>query len=413
MTTVTKTQLAGHLSSEPVKNEPKTLAVDAKISRISHELINLRRGEFISADKKSQLLDAGVSLEDLSSIEKDRGRLLGGGFWDKVKQPFTASTRLVTDTVLDTANLATGMQFQKDFNKAKQAMSDAGVASVGDCIEENHYPELKPLGREVARLQRSVRELDTQNNALLTRLNDELVPNVNRMQNALVALNSVQELNAALVNASVRGEENRRNDARLSTSTQTFQRSDAQHGLGISGDVVGMLGIVSGGVLLVAKSGTRVCKVASVASVAVAVASIGLEIGMSVVDCQQKKSQLSKAKRELEVLKSQLQQEQTNLQSNTRQAESRIQQILNAFEQRSVPDFLSFVERECRRIHQANLEIIFNGQETIEEFQQIQQDFEDFLNEFPRMDFRNLSEESRNRIIARVQSLQARINAVN
>ena len=54
--------------------------LDDKVSRLGNELLMLKtiHGGFISADKKAQLLEQGVSKEDLNSIEKNRARLLGG-----------------------------------------------------------------------------------------------------------------------------------------------------------------------------------------------------------------------------------------------------------------------------------------------------------------------------------------------
>lgn len=78
MATIANVQAGQQSFLRPVENEPKMSSEDTKASRISHELINLRKSGFISADKKVELLAKGVSSEDLLSVEASRERLLGG-----------------------------------------------------------------------------------------------------------------------------------------------------------------------------------------------------------------------------------------------------------------------------------------------------------------------------------------------
>ena len=68
--------LSHYAPSHPCESK----VLDDKVSRLGNELLMLKtvHGGFISADKKAQLLEQGVSKEDLNSIEKNRARLLGG-----------------------------------------------------------------------------------------------------------------------------------------------------------------------------------------------------------------------------------------------------------------------------------------------------------------------------------------------
>ena len=56
------------------------LLTDDKISQLSFELMSIKttHGGFISADKRMQLLEQGVSKKELDAIEAMRGKLLGG-----------------------------------------------------------------------------------------------------------------------------------------------------------------------------------------------------------------------------------------------------------------------------------------------------------------------------------------------
>ena len=78
MTTIVNVQAGQQQFLRPFENKIEISSEDMKASKINHELINLRTSGFISADKKIELLSKGVSQKTLSSIEENRGRLLGG-----------------------------------------------------------------------------------------------------------------------------------------------------------------------------------------------------------------------------------------------------------------------------------------------------------------------------------------------
>lgn len=72
-------------------------------------------------------------------------------FVDGVKDVGTSATRIVTDTAIDIGDVATGFQFSDDMARAKKKMTDAGVLSAADAIEKNHYPFLKTMAKEAER----------------------------------------------------------------------------------------------------------------------------------------------------------------------------------------------------------------------------------------------------------------------
>jgi hypothetical protein len=105
--------------------------------------------------------------KDISSVATDVG---------------TSATRIVTDTAIDTANVITGFQFEKDMENAKKTMSNAGVLSAADAIEKNHYGFLKDMEREartkyeeIQRLYTAGQQVELQRNLQLNELNEMLM----------------------------------------------------------------------------------------------------------------------------------------------------------------------------------------------------------------------------------------------
>lgn len=56
-----------------------------------------------------------------------------------VKDIHTSTARIVVDTAIDLANVATALQFEQEMDGAKKAMKDAGIYSASEAIERRHY----------------------------------------------------------------------------------------------------------------------------------------------------------------------------------------------------------------------------------------------------------------------------------
>jgi hypothetical protein len=243
-----------------------------------------------------------TSTDQVISIAKDVG---------------TSTTRIVTDTGLDVADVATGFQFSEELDGAKKEMTDAGVLSAADAIEKNHYGFLKKMEEEASRKHTAVTELyqqgtiaetqrDQRANVLTAMLNDvslllQLYEAANQQLEQIAQIPNGQKWVQILEVPAVVSL------AEISTYTTRWDAIgqkvfQAKLGIDLSAGVTGGLALLSGIAktsklmqvtkLSKASKFLKIGKLAGRASAVLSVVSIGIDVGLSVAQLEQREAQL-------------------------------------------------------------------------------------------------------------------------
>ena len=276
-------------------------------------------------------------MNDIASVTKDVG---------------TSTTRIVTDTAIDIANVATGFQFDDDMEAAKKAMSDAGVLSAADAIEKNHYGFLKDMEneartkhREITRLYGDGQRIELKRDHKAALLESMLVDIDNLVQIS-------DEVNQLLEKAAkIPGWEKwaKMLDISLTSVEEIGKYATDWNEVAqrivisrMSADVVGgvsaiaSLGMIAKASKLAKVSKTskaskflKVGKLVGRASAVLSIASIGLDIGLSIAQLEAKQDQLEQYLKELNDGIAETNQDLTDLRREVREINLRIYELLN------------------------------------------------------------------------------------
>lgn len=94
---------------------------------------------------------------------------------DVTKDIGTPILRIGTDSALDLANVATGFQFNGELESAKETMSDVGLLSAAEAIEKNHYGFLEDMEAEATEKYNKISSLIDKGRALETKRDEKVV----------------------------------------------------------------------------------------------------------------------------------------------------------------------------------------------------------------------------------------------
>lgn len=266
-------------------------------------------------------------------------------FWDDFAQGLkdvgTSVTRIVTDTAIDIGDVATGFQFTDDMQAAKKTMSDAGVLSAADAIEKNHYPFLKTMERDAESKLAQVQSLFAQGQAeerkttaLMATLSDmcldvsllfqeslearellaeaKKIPNWKKWVTVLdipaISLDEIDKVSEASQKWETVGRSiqtsglvvGAADGIAVLVALAALSKGSKLAKLGQVGTSAGLkTGAKASQVLVKSSKFIKVGKMAGKASGVLAVVTVGIDIGLSVVELEAKKSALEKTLSEL------------------------------------------------------------------------------------------------------------------
>jgi hypothetical protein len=281
-----------------------------------------------------------TSVDTVKSVAKDVG---------------TSTTRIVTDTAIDLADVGTGFQFSDELDGAKKEMTDAGVLSAADAIEKNHYGFLKEMEDEARRKYDEVMKLyqqgtiaeaqrDQRANVLTDMLNDvslllQLYEEAKQQLEKASQIPNWQKWSQILDVPSV--------EPLQEVSTYTTQWDavgqkvfQAKLGIDLSAGAAGGLSSLSAFVktsklmkvskLSKASKFLKIGKLAGRASAVLSVVSIGIDVGLSVVQLEERKAQLKEYLRDLNGGIAEAYQDLAELTAELREIELRISELLSS-----------------------------------------------------------------------------------
>ncbi|WP_043640564.1 hypothetical protein [Chromobacterium haemolyticum] len=244
-------------------------------------------------------------------------------FISVVRDVGTSATRIVTDTAIDLANVTTGFQFDDEMRSAKKAMSDAGVYSAADAIQKNHYGFLKDLETEAKNKNEKLTELYRQG--------DELVFHVNSRTSQFSALvddldilgrewseyealckklvvypewvNYLQSSGIKIISLSeIDNYKNNWQEAAKWMVVTSLVNDGATAVAGLSGMAAAARAaqLVKATKVVQAAKFTKFASVAGKASLVLTIASVGLDIGLSVLELEDRKDRLESYLRDVD-----------------------------------------------------------------------------------------------------------------
>lgn len=281
-----------------------------------------------------------TSTDDVINVTKDIG---------------TSTTRIVTDTGLDVADVATGFQYSKELDGAKKEMTDAGVLSAADAIEKNHYGFLKRMESEATRKHAEVVALYQQGTIAEDRRDQRAIVLTTMLNDVTLLWQLYEAAKQNLGQVAPIPQGQKWSDlvdipeiATLDEISEYTTKWDAigqqvfQAKLGI--DVAG--GAAAGVATLsaIAKSSKvmqvmklskvskflKIGKLVGKASTVLTIASIGLDVGLTVVQLEQRKAQLEEYLRELNAGIAEAKQDLAQLATESQMIEQTITQLLNS-----------------------------------------------------------------------------------
>ena len=278
--------------------------------------------------------------EDIISVTKDVG---------------TSATRIVTDTAIDLANVATGFQFNDEMEAAKTTMSDAGVLSAADAIEKNHYGFLKDMENEARTKHTEIVQLLNQGQEIEITRDKRAAVLENMLLDLDILVQTSDEVNQLLEKASkIPGWEKWAEMLDISPTPVNDIGKYATDWNEVAQNIVisrmsvdatsSVSALASLGLLATASKLTKVSKISKAskflkvgklagrASAVLAVVSIGLDVGLSIAELEAKKDQLEQYLKELNDGIAQCNQDLTDLRGEVREINLRINELLNTIE---------------------------------------------------------------------------------
>jgi hypothetical protein len=299
------------------------------------------------------------------------------------KDILTSVTRIFTDTAIDIANVVTGFQFAEDMEKAKKAMSDGGVLSSADAIEKNHYGFLKDMEKEakikngeIQRLYTDGQKAELKRNKRLALL-DKMLTDVDLLVQMTLEAKQLLE-KATQISDSQKWAE------MMGIVLPSFQEIDGyisawdhigktmrQASLGINIST-GLLGGVSALRMIAEASRVssisqaartskfmKIGKLAGRASAVLAIASIGLDIGLSIAELEERKDKLEQYLTELNQGIGEANQDLTDLRKEVRDLDFKIFQLLQSVEpQQTEISWDNWVESTKQLLNQARSSLV-------------------------------------------------------
>ncbi|WP_417812293.1 hypothetical protein [Thalassospira alkalitolerans] len=280
----------------------------------------------------------------------------------------TSIGRIVTDSAIDIANVATGFQFSKDMETAKKAMTDVGFKSASDAIKDNHYGHLKELGKTAKKKNDEIEKRTNDFKALDTRFTSRLdtygvlLSDLNRLINlgetVRAALKAESQLSSIPYEMPPEFPSPKQFQMTKSVAIEAIEIAQ----LSSDGLSAAALATWSGTKLgtKLAKSAAsvgrsaRIASTASKASAALLVVSVGLDIGMSIAILEQQSKELPKFISERDEDLRLLETERTSLQTKFDAVEAGIKSMLAitdpALSEESWSDWLDKRKRQLRDI---------------------------------------------------------------
>ncbi|MBV6626864.1 MAG: hypothetical protein KI793_28655 [Rivularia sp. (in: Bacteria)] len=294
----------------------------------------------------------------------------------------TSATRIVTDTAIDIADIATGFQFSDDMGAAKKAMSDAGVLSAADAIEKNHYGFLKDMENEARTKNSEITRLFKEGQRIEIEMNNRASVLDNMLVNVKDLIQIGDEINEHLERASkIPGWEKWAqildisptpvNDigkyttdwnevgkriiiSRMSLDATSSISALASVGLFAKASKLTKLSKISK-----ASKFLKVAKLAGRTSTVLAIASIGLDIGLSIAELEGKQDKLEKYLKELNDGIAESNQDLTDLRREIREINLRINELLNSVEPKQQEEsWDNWVEDKAEELKQLRSRIV-------------------------------------------------------
>lgn len=233
-----------------------------------------------------------------------------------VKDVGTSITRIATDTAIDLANVTTGFQFDAEMQSAKKAMSDAGIYSAADAIQKNHYAFLKDMEIDARSKSERLAQLYGQGDELVAQVNNRAVQFSEMADDLDVLAREWNEYEALYKRFSVYPvwiEVLQKSGIKVISLTEignyrnTWQ--EAAKWLSLTGLITNSASALTGvsGIAAAARAArlikatrvaqaarfTKLASAAGKASLVLTIASIGLDIGLSVFELEDRKSRLN------------------------------------------------------------------------------------------------------------------------
>ncbi|HCN46818.1 MAG TPA: hypothetical protein DIT18_15145 [Pseudomonas sp.] len=294
-------------------------------------------------------------------------------FLDIVKDIGTSATRMVTDTAIDLANIATAFHFDGEMQDAKKALTDVGIHSAGDAIQKRHYaflPEMEKNARsKYERLTGLYRQGDDLA-ALINRRSNQFCLMVDDLDILALECSDYEALHErlsvypgwidSLQNSSIKlislGKmESYKNNWQVAAKWMlgSSRVNDAVTVLaGFSGLAAAARAayLIKTSRVVAAVRFTKVASVAGKASLVLTVVSIGLDIGLSVFELEDRQSRLESYLRDVEAEIVRGGAELDKLNEKSRQLDELIGTLVSAAGVSLIEDWSTWYQSERQRI---------------------------------------------------------------
>lgn len=305
---------------------------------------------------------------------EDAGKVITNEVASVAKDVGTSTTRIVTDTAIDIANVSTGFQFNDDMEAAKKAMSDAGILSAADAIEKNHYGFLKDMEdeartkhKEITRLLKEGEriELKRDNRASVLEVMlldiDNLIQISNEVNQLLekaaqipgwekwaeildISLTPVNDIDKYQTYWNDIGQ-------RIIISRMSADAAASVSALASAGLIAKASKLTKASKVSKASKFMKVGKLAGRASGVLAVASVGLDIGLSIAELEAKKDKLEQYLKDLNAGIAESNQDLTDLRGELREINMRIDELLNTIKPKQTEEsWNNWVEEKAEEL---------------------------------------------------------------
>lgn len=298
-----------------------------------------------------------------------------------VKDIGTSATRIVTDTAIDLANVATGLQFDEEMEKAKQSMKDAGIYSASDAIERGQYGFLKDMEVLAQSKYQSLTEIYRTGDQLVTDVNSrtarlfiltdqldvlarewddyeavyaklnshpEWIKYPNAIEIKLIPLNEIN-------NYKTKWQEAGKWIASTSLATNAATLVSSLTGLAAAARAAQLLKLSRLG--QVARF-TKLANVAGKASLVLTVASIGLDIGLTVAQLEDKKNRLESYLRDVDAELARANREIADLKDKLVKANALIAKVIETAGLKNEADWEGWFDSELTRVRESKKKLI-------------------------------------------------------
>jgi prefoldin subunit 5 len=279
--------------------------------------------------------------------------------FDTIQDVETSLTRMVTDSVIDLTNAATGFHFNDELEKAKKEMSNAGILNATDSIEKHFYSFLKDMECEARNKYQELLNLNKEGMQLESQLKEKrkfkkkIVDDIEfLMQISLEAKKKFETLKVipnwgeAMEKFGVVPNFFKSNDYISKWNKVSETLNITMVGINTASGITGITALSSsliqqirefknieklGQESVELQASSRLLKIgraAGKASIVLTIASIGLDVGLSVVELKKRKDELEHSLTQLNYDLTKISQDITELQKELKNIESLTNQLL-------------------------------------------------------------------------------------